>query len=193
MEVLNKSAIVLLVACWEAFVEDLATDAFDYLLQYGHDHTVFPPKLLALATKDVRESQDARAVWRLAGDGWRDVLQAHRQVTLAELVGKVNTPRPRQVDAMFENLLGVRISSEWRWQGMSATSARQLLEDLVILRGDIAHRVTTSRYVYKKNVVDAAYLIFRLAARSSNYVRKFVRKQTGQYPWMVVQVMPKTR
>jgi hypothetical protein len=28
-EVLNKSAVVLLVACWEAYLEDLVTHAFD--------------------------------------------------------------------------------------------------------------------------------------------------------------------
>lgn len=32
VEVLNKSAIVLLVACWESYVEELAETAFEILL-----------------------------------------------------------------------------------------------------------------------------------------------------------------
>ena len=32
VQVLNKSAIVLLLACWEAYVEDLAESAFNFML-----------------------------------------------------------------------------------------------------------------------------------------------------------------
>jgi len=38
VEVLNKSAVVLLVACWEAFIEDLAEAAFDFLLANAKTH-----------------------------------------------------------------------------------------------------------------------------------------------------------
>ena len=42
IEVLNKSAIVLTVACWEAFVEDLAGNALNFMIERGQDFQVFP-------------------------------------------------------------------------------------------------------------------------------------------------------
>lgn len=44
VQVLNKSAVVLLVACWEAFIEDLALSAFDEMLEKAVEPDIFPPK-----------------------------------------------------------------------------------------------------------------------------------------------------
>ena len=184
VEVLNKSGIVLLVACWEAFVEDLATVAFEFLFVNATDHTAFPSKVLALASKDVRTSSDARRVWELAGTGWRTVLQQHKVQVLQEFVGTLNTPKPEQIDGLFEQLIGLSsLSTAWKWKKTSAASARQRLATLVSLRGDIAHRVTTSKNVKKVDVRKASELIDRLAAASSNRVREFLRQRTGKYAW----------
>ena len=45
VEVLNKSAIVLLVACWEAYVEDLAGVSFRLLLRRAKRPDAFPSKV----------------------------------------------------------------------------------------------------------------------------------------------------
>ena len=40
-----KSSLVLVVACWEAFVEDVGLAAFDYLLKHSADPSGFPNKV----------------------------------------------------------------------------------------------------------------------------------------------------
>ena len=42
VEVLNKSAIVLLVACWESFIEDVASSAFNIILDKAKTPEAFP-------------------------------------------------------------------------------------------------------------------------------------------------------
>jgi hypothetical protein len=87
VEVLNKSGIVLLVACWEAFIEDLAE--------------------------------------KLAGSGWKSVLIAHKKKILSSYLSSFNTPRPAQVDALFESLVGFKnLSASWKWKGMSVARSR---------------------------------------------------------------------
>jgi hypothetical protein len=54
-EELNKSAVVLLVACWEAYLEDLCRCAFES----------------SLASESV-------------GDGWKKVLTEHRNKTIKQ-------------------------------------------------------------------------------------------------------------
>src|SRR5262245_723288 len=69
--ILNKSGIVLAVSCWEAFVEDLASHGFNWLLNNASSPAVFPRKVLTLASQELREAQDATRVWELADGGWR--------------------------------------------------------------------------------------------------------------------------
>jgi hypothetical protein len=184
--ILNKSGIVLIVSCWEAFVEDLASHAFSWLLQQAQSPSVFPTRVLTLSSKDLREAPDARRVWELADGGWRDVLARHRDETLRRSVGRLNTPRPKQVDELFGELLGIaRFSTCWRWHNVPNDRVKERLEDLVTLRGEIAHRVVSSRPVKKGDVEAAAQLIQCLAVTSSNTVRKFLLSKTGKAPWPV--------
>lgn len=184
--ILNKSGIVLIVSCWEAFVEDLAAHAFSWLLDRAKSPNVFPTRVLTLASKDLRDAQDARRVWELADTGWRDVLTRHRDETLRRSVGRLNTPRPKQVDELLAELLGIAtFSSCWRWHNVQNDRVKQRLEDLVTLRGEIAHRVVSSRAVKKRHVEAAAELIQCLAVTSSNTVRKFLMSKVDAPPWPV--------
>jgi len=184
VEVLHKSAIVLIVACWEAFVEDLASFAFAKMLQHADRPKAFPGKVLALAAKDLRTSKDETAVWQLAGTGWRSVLQEHRKRTLARFVAPFNTPKTAKVDELCETLLGVpKLSSSWHWKGMTVRQACTKLDALVMLRGSIAHRVSASKKVGKGDVQTGTAFVMRLAIASSNGVREFVMKTAKKEPW----------
>ena len=104
VQVLHKGAIVLLVAGWESFVEELATNTFDFLLDKSKDPSIFPKKVLALAGRPLRECDDETEVWKLAGDKWRDVLIEHRDQLLDRHIGKLHSPKPDNVDDLFRNL-----------------------------------------------------------------------------------------
>lgn len=184
VEVLNRSALVLLVACWEAFVEDLAKEAFDAMLATAPDHKVFPNKVLALASKSLRSDNDARKVWKLAGDGWKTVLLAHRERVLGESVGKFNTPKSEKVQSLFTDLIGYSdLCGQWSWQGMPSGRAKKRLDELVTRRGEIAHRVTAGASVLKRDVREARRLVVRLAVVTANRIGGYVKNRTGQTPW----------
>jgi hypothetical protein len=184
VEVLNKSAIVMLVACWESFVEDLVSGAFDLMLANATSHKVFPDCVLTLASKNLKDAQDTRLVWQLAGTGWQAILKSHKQKLVSKYVDSFNTPRAENVDAMFSNLLGLsQISSSWSWKGMSSAQAKQKLSDLVTLRGSIAHKVATSEAVHKADVRDYLDFIRRLSVTTSNQVQTFIRVRIGIEAW----------
>lgn len=188
VEVLNKSGIVLLVATWEAYVEDLATAAFDALFASATVHSVFPAKVLTLAARELRTAADERRLWELAGNGWQAVLTKHRQTVLDRYVATLNTPKPEQIDGLFSEMIGFQdLSSHWRWTKMKPQTAKARLTELVELRGDIAHRVKTARSVTKAEVSHALEFTSRLAAVSSNAVRRHIHDLTGKYPWIQVQ------
>src|SRR4030095_2966986 len=143
VEVLNKSGVVLLVACWESFVEDLAIQAFDFLIEEAEKPSKFPRKVLALAVKSLREDPDHTRVWQLAGKGWQTVLRNHRNDVLIRFTGSFNTPRPDKVDELFESVIGLRVASRgWAWKGTTRDRVCGKLNKLIDLRGEIAHRVS---------------------------------------------------
>lgn len=191
LEVLNKSGIVLLVACWEAFIEDLAAATFAFLMENAAEPSAFPKSVLIQSTKVLRSDNDESKVWALAGNGWRQVLETHRNSVTAQYIGKLNTPKPKQIDELFEKLLGLRsISAAWRWKGVHAKTAAARLEKLVVLRGEIAHRVSAGRPVLKRDVSVGVDLVEHLAVCSSNKSRGWLKQRTGKAPWSEVHFEP---
>lgn len=76
------------------------------------------------------------------------------------------------------------VSRVWELAGnVSNAKIKQSLEDLVTLRGEIAHRVVSSRSVLKRDVEAATELVQRLAVTSSNVVRQFLLARGKWEPW----------
>lgn len=183
VEVLNKSAVVLTVACWEAYVEDLAATALHFMITEATSHKVFPKPVL----ERVGSKYSGSNAWSLAGDGWKKALRDNFSEVLAKTTGVLNTPRAPQVDELFLKTLGLQnLSTSWFWPGRTQASAVSALDSLITLRGSIAHRVQHSESVHKRRVTDAIELISRLAAKSTNAVRKHVHSHVGKHPWQLL-------
>lgn len=184
VEVLNRSGIILLVACWEAFVEDLAEVSFRLLLRRAKQPDAFPTKVLTLASKNLRDDRDERRVWDLAGDGWRSVLKAYQEQVLKRYIGSFNTPKPDKIDELFASLIAIpQVSSKWSWPKTAPRKARARLTRLVTLRGAIAHRVSAPRSVLKRDLVSATAFVRRLAVATHNAVNASLRTRLGHTPW----------
>jgi hypothetical protein len=184
VQVLHKSAIVLLTACWEAYVEDLVTAALEEMISAAKDHKVFPKYVL----ERVGSNHSGVNAWDLAGAGWKQALRGNLSGVLARTTGALNTPRTAQVDELFHKVLGLdNLSSSWFWAGRSVEQSTKELDELVTLRGSIAHRVSTSKAVTLKNVTDARSFIYRLAVKSHNRTCEHLKSHVTKSPWARVQ------
>lgn len=177
--VLNKSAIVLTTACWEAFVEDVVTRGASRLSnQLAADK--MPKKVKQAICRSLVKSDHELAAWELAGDGWRKAVRTY----VAGKIEAFNNPKPERVNDLLENCLGLAsVSSSWKWNGMSPEKACAKLEVMVQLRGQIAHRVSVSTYVTKAQAIDYLEFVQRLAIATGDAARKHIRGLTGNYPW----------
>jgi len=188
VQVLNKSAVVLLLACWEAYIEDLAENCFNLMLSKANVPHVFPNHVLATAAKEVRKHDID--VWLIANAGWKDVLKSHKEKVLENYVirGAFNTPNPDKIDHLFANLLGMPpLSRTWYWSGMSVVKSKEKLNKLIELRGNIVHRVQTSKNVTKFDVSDNKEFILRLAVISNNRAIRYLKEKIGQRPWRTMR------
>lgn len=184
VEVLNRSAIVFITACWEAYVEDVATEAFDFLLAQAASANVIPAKVRTLASKELIEAADKRRVWELADGGWRTVLANHRGAVMDRWVASLNTPKARQVDDLFEDLVGLAaLSSHWSWQSMSAENAKTKLDGYITARGQIAHRVHHDDTVYKSWGTDFLHHVEKLVEKTDKVVSEHLLSLVNKSPW----------
>ena len=184
VEVLNKSAIVLATACWEAYIEDLAEEAFNFLFDASLDHSGIPTKVQGLVGRSLKDEPDDKSVWKMADEGWRTVLQNYKANVLKRYTGTLNTPKPDKIDKIFEELIGLQnLSSSWSWRRMPSGEAINRLTKYIELRGAIAHRVSVRTAVRKSDAIEYALFVLRLAAKTTNTVGKYLTDITGQKPW----------
>jgi hypothetical protein len=184
VEVINRAAIVFITACWESYVEDVCIEAFDFLLANASDSTVFPARVRALASKVLRESQDHTQIWRLAGDGWKQILNDHRDAVKAKWVDTLNTPKTAQVNGLFNELLGLsNLSGSWSWQGINAQQASEKLDYYITVRGNIAHRLNHDEAVYKNWSTDYLSHVERLVSKTDEKVPGHISALIGTPPW----------
>lgn len=180
VEILHKSCIVLLVACWESFVEDLATEALEFLIANAADHTVFSVEVL----ERIASKYQGKKAWDLAGTGWKGALKGNLKEVLAKTTGALNTPKTEQVNILFAKTIGLNdISKQWHWKGRSIVVNEKALDNLVTLRGGIAHRVQATKSVSKRSAMDAGYFIGRLSVKCHNCVGSHLLNLTGKKPW----------
>jgi len=184
VDVLNRAAIVFITACWESFVEDVATEAYDFLLTNVRTALDVPSKVRDMVTRPLFEQKDSRKVWDLADAGWRPLLAAHRDATLGRWIGTLNTPKSGQVNGLFEDLLGIsRISLNWSWQNMTSEQAEKKLDHYVTVRGNIAHRTEHDETVYKNWGSDYLAHVESLVSKTEGAVSVHLLLATGKTPW----------
>lgn len=181
VEVLHKSAVVLLTAFWEAFCEDLAAEALEHLVSQAATADSLPSALRRKVAQSLQSEDHELSVWRLADGGWRAELR-QRMSTLTEARNrKLNTPKTVQIDDLFREAIGIKtVSKAWSWNGMRVNQARDNLDKFVEVRGAIAHRGAAESSVSKDFVEDSHAFIKRLAERTHKSVNAYVSDVTGK-------------
>ena len=128
----------------------------------------------------IKEEKHEQSPWKLAGDGWKDVVVAHAK----ECVAALNTPKSGKLKTLFSETIGIKdITHNWRWQKCSVATATKRLDDFVTLRGELAHRLKAAAAVTKKHGEDFFSHSSLLAAKIDISVRDHLHTLTGKHYW----------
>lgn len=184
VEVLNKSAVVLVCAAWEAFCEDIITEAITHIASDCDDITKLPNNLKSHISKVIREAKNDHAPWDMAGDGWKSIVQVNAQAAAQRLTGKWNTPKSPQIKELFDKALGIPdITAEWYWQRNTVEMTTSRLDEYVKLRGEIAHRLKPADSVHKSDGTGFYEHVCRLADKIDASVHAMLHSATGKGYW----------
>ncbi|KAA0916156.1 hypothetical protein FLO80_10545 [Aquicoccus porphyridii] len=186
LEVLNKSAIVLITAFWEAYCEDVAAEGLAHIIKHAKTADALPTELKKLVAKKLKKEAHELEVWKIADEGWRAYLTVHLEQLKEERDRRLNTPKTDQINELFKTAVGIeKMSSHWYWpKKMKADRATQKLDEYVTLRGAIAHRGQHDTSVTKKNVTDYFEFVQALVGKTGGQVNTHVKKVTGKPLWL---------
>ncbi|MEU6234481.1 HEPN domain-containing protein [Kitasatospora sp. NPDC047058] len=180
IQVVSRSAVVLICASWEAFCEDLVVEALQHLADHSPNGLALPDEVKKTLKASLLADKHELAIWNLADDGWRTALRDRATLISSDDDRSLNTPKPAQVKGFFNKYVGIGdITASWAWHKNDQERTSKLLEDFVVLRGSIAHRRSPAGGVRKKKATDGLDLVQRLAAKSAECVSEHLLKHTG--------------
>jgi HEPN superfamily RiboL-PSP-like protein len=134
---LTRSAVLMLCAAWERYMELLSMETVEQLLSRADHPDKLPKQVRKELAKIAIDSKNELHVLKMANSGWKDLLRG--QAT--NLAGSLNTPKHGPLDMMFERLTGLSpLSGHW-------TVGAQVIDDFVSARGDIAHTGSKAGYI----------------------------------------------
>jgi hypothetical protein len=137
---LLKSGVIFICACWEAFVEDVCRDGGDWIVAEVIDPSNLPNGIKAKIAEELKSAKNPIDLWNLSGDNWKQLVRGKVEMMCDGLAGGLNTPNYKNVRALMKDIFGIPdIKLYWSWQGMMPDQAAKKLDDLVALRGALAH------------------------------------------------------
>lgn len=185
LEVLNKSAIVLITSFWEAYCEDIAAEGLAHIVKHAKSADALPKEMKKQIAKELTADKNELALWAVADEGWRLVLESRLARLQEQRNRRLNTPKSAEIDDLFMSALGLtNISDSWKWaRKMTSKRARSKLDKYVTLRGSIAHRGISLKGVTKGEVDDYYDFVKQLAAKTGGEVNSHVKTITGRPLW----------
>ena len=181
LEVLNKSAVVLITSYWEAYCEDIAAEALEHIVLNTPSASGLPVEIKKLVAREIKNSLNELEAWSLSDDGWRTFLRSRLDALKEARDRKLNTPKCANIDDLFLSAIGLKnATGGWNWASkITPLEAKEKLDKYVSLRGEIAHRGNSETSVTKNKVNDYLGFVRKAAAKTGGAVNKHVRAVTG--------------
>lgn len=180
-DALNRSTIILAVAAWEGFTEDLLEGAVAHLARRGRGPSVLPTNvcdamIAHMYTKhgwDKLNAVTKSSVWSLTGRGWRTEYIGYARDKLVRL----HTPNHGNIKKLYSSIIGLSdFSSSWgaaRWRPEDYIDR---LDDLLLLRHQIAHGSIKRETVGKTRAKAAINMIEKISGWTHKRVDAHLRQ-----------------
>lgn len=185
LEVLNKSAIVLITSYWESYCEDIANEALNHLIKYISCSDRLPLSLRKQIATEIKSEKNELSPWLLSDDKWRNHIFSKLTALQEKRNRDLNTPNTINIKKLFESTLGISdITKKWSWdKKMTIKRASEKLDKYVSLRCGIAHRGKSLKPVKKSEVTDYLNFIKKLAGKTGGSINIYLFEITGKYLW----------
>jgi hypothetical protein len=174
-DALNRSAVILSVAAWEGFVEDLLKYAVRRMATRLESAGDLPMSVRDVMLVKIHADHDWKtpntgvknALWSLAGSGWRSTYISYATSRIRGL----NTPNAENVQKLYATVIGLKdFAADWGAKRWDRQTYVDKLDAALTLRHRIAHGTIGKETVGKTRARNAVNLIVRLAGWTTHSV-----------------------
>ena len=179
-EVLFRSSVVLMVSHWEAYVEDICSEALEHLIRYTTDPGKLPKEIKKQVADELKKAKDEIEIWKLANDGWKTYVRGRMAAFKEARDRSFNTPRSENTADFIRRVLGIEdIRTAWAFDSKSSEQASRQLDALVTIRGEIAHRGRLQQKLDAAFVTDHTAFLRKLVSKTGGKINTHVKQVTG--------------
>lgn len=185
-DVLNRSAVMLSIAAWEGFSEDILRAAVSVIATKLRSTIEFPTNvrdaMLAYMHQDQNWSKlnaaTKQGIWGIADDGWRVAYVKYA----SSRIEKLNTPNTENLTKLFASTIGLAdFSNNWGARRWSQADYITKLDGALTLRHRIAHGALGNETVGKSRARAAVSLVMRTSGWTASAVDAHVSRLIAAY------------
>lgn len=174
-DALNRSAVMLSVAAWEGFVEDLLKFGARFLAQRLDGPGELPENVRDAMLAQMHldggwtklTEKTKRGIWSLSGSGWRAAYIRYA----TQRIRSLNTPNHDNVKKVFASVLGLPdFAANWGARRWTKDDYVTRLDTALSLRHRIAHGTLGAETVAKARAKAAISLVKRAAGWTNHAV-----------------------
>jgi hypothetical protein len=180
MQVLHRSSVVLLVAAFEAYCEEIIMESIEVLANRLNTPANLPTELQRSVAVQAKIPKDKNELypWDFAESGWRSITVSY----VASRLSRWNSPSSSNLQVLFCDLLGIEdIRQSFRLRKISSSMACEKLDELILHRGSIAHG--TSVPTVLSEVQAYKRLVENVTSRIDTTVEHHLGSLLKKSPW----------
>lgn len=184
LDVLLRSAVVLMVSSWEAYIEDICSEALEHLVTHATDASALPKSVKQQIAFELKSSKNESDIWKIADGGWKELLRS-RLASMKEGRDRgFNSPKSQQTSDFFKNAIGIDdIQKSWTIDLLEPKDSSRKLDALVALRGEIAHRGRIKEKLDIEFVSNHLKFLKKLASKTDEAISSHLKKATKKSLW----------
>ena len=170
----NRSALIILCASWEQYIEDVVLNSVDELIKCTSTPLDLPKPVQKKISASVKNSKNELEPLKLAvTGGWE---KTYRECA-KQAIKDSRSPICESVNALLNQSIGANYTI-FVPSTYSKDSGR--LNGIINLRNQIAHQgVQNKKYIKLSQVRDSIGIINRLVTNTDNHLNKYL---TGKHP-----------
>jgi hypothetical protein len=183
-DVLFRSAIVLMVSNWEAYIEDIVSEALYHIVNHLEDSSKLPKEIKKIIAGELKNDKNELAVWSLADNGWKHILKTRLKSLKESRDRSFNTPKAHQTEEFIKRSIGIDdIQKAWSFNSLKSADVSKKLDVLIEIRGQIAHRGPIRQKIDKEWVSSQMEFLRNLVSKTGGHINRHVKTVTGVPLW----------
>lgn len=173
---LTRSALFVLCAAWEHYIELLCEELFNKMLPQIKCDSLNEPYRQKLINIVKNHDSDKSYCLNLIGNGWKELLKER----MKNEIEKFHTPKYGPVQKLINDYIGYDLSN------LMGAEDIKLIDDLVINRGEIAHKGGKAYYPKISEVINYRDCVCTIVTKIDDKLAEHGKKTTGKKPWQVI-------